>query len=252
MLSKKQLKYYSSLLNKKHRREEKKFLVEGAKLILEAFNSGCRCELLLTLKEQFDENEDFYRIIHKQKINIEFVKLPEFEKLSDTKNPLSIIGVFHFIHETDANYRNDKLIVALENISDPGNMGTIIRNCDWFGVKNVLLSSNCAEIYNPKVIRASAGSVFHLNIYRKDNLIIALEEQKKLGYKILCADLSGENLYNFTRREKLLLVMANEANGPTDRLKKLSDQSITIPRKGKAESLNVASASAVILSELTK
>ncbi len=252
MITKNQFKYYSSLLNKKNRQEEKKFLVEGSKLLREALDSGYKCEIILALKDFVDENNDFAKSFGKQKLNIELIKTVEFKKLCDTKNPQGVIGIFHFKQNIIDAFNNDKLIVAMENISDPGNMGTILRNCDWFGVKNVLLSSDCAEIYNPKVIRASAGSVFHLNIYRKDNLISTLEEQKKLGYKILCADLNGDNLYNFSQREKLILVLANEANGPTEELINTCDLRITIPRIGNAESLNVASASAVILSELSK
>ena len=252
MITKNQLKYYSSLLNKKDRQEEKKFLVEGSKLLREALDSGYECEIILALKDFVDENNDFTKSIGKQKLNIELIKTIEFEKLCDTKNPQGVIGIFHFKQQTITDIKNENLIVAMENISDPGNMGTILRNCDWFGVKNVLLSSNCAEIYNPKVIRASAGSVFHLNIFNEESFYNALEGQKKLGYKILCADLNGENLYNFTQHEKMILVLANEANGPTNKLLEICDVRITIPRIGKAESLNVAGASAVILAELSK
>lgn len=249
-LTKNQLKYYSSLLTKKQRHEEKKFLVEGPKLILEALESGYRCATVFALNEI--ENDDFMNRIQKHKMEIEFIKPQEFEKLCDTKNPQGVVGVFNFKHHSTRDYTNQKFVVALENISDPGNMGTILRNCDWFGVKNILLNRNCAEIYNPKVIRASAGSLFHLNISMEEDLINLLSERKKLGYKILCADLKGENLYNFNYREKLILVLANEANGPTEELLSVSDLRITIPRKGNAESLNVACASAVILSELSK
>lgn len=252
MVTKNQLKYYSSLLNKKHRQEEKKFLVEGSKLLSEALDSGYECEIILALKDFIDENTVFSKLISNQKLNMELIKSIDFEKLCDTKNPKGVVGIFHFKQHIQNAFSNEKLIVAMENISDPGNMGTILRNCDWFGVKNILLSSNCAEIYNPKVIRASAGSVFHLNIYRKDNLINAFEEQKKLGYKIVCADLNGDNLYSFAQHGKLILVLANEANGPTEDMLKTADIKITIPRIGKAESLNVASASAVLLSELIK
>lgn len=252
MMTKNQLKYYSSLLNKKKRNEEKKFLVEGSKLILEALDYGYESEIIFVSKEFFEKDYDFSKSIRNKKLNIEFVKTIELEKLSDTKNPQGVVGVFYFKQNIGDNFTNDELIVALENISDPGNMGTIIRNCDWFGVENILLSSNCAEIYNPKVVRASAGSVFHLNISQKNDFIKSLEDQKKNGYKILCADLDGENLYTFTRSGKQILVFANEANGPTDDLLKASDIKITIPKIGKAESLNVASASAIVLSELSK
>ena len=252
MLSKNQIKYYSSLLNKKQRHEEKKFIVEGLKLITEAVNYGFRCEIVISQKDFFDENIGFAKFIGKNKINFDSVKAPEFEKLCDTKTPQGVIGVFNFKEQSKTDLTNEKLIVALENISDPGNLGTIIRNCDWFGVKNVLLSPDCAERYNPKVVRSSAGSIFHLNLFYKNNFYGVLEEQKKTGYKILCADLNGENLYSFTQNEKMILVLANEANGPTEKLLQICDLKITIPKKGNAESLNVASASAVLISQLTK
>lgn len=249
-MTKNKLKYYSSLLNKKQRQLENKFLVEGDKLILEALDSGYTCEIIFVHSQS--ANNDIPKRFHKYKFEIEILKPLEFEKLCDTKNPQGVVGVFHSKQNVQNNFSNDKLIVALENISDPGNMGTILRNCDWFGVKNVLLSSNCAEIFNPKVIRASAGSVFHISISREDNLISVLETQREHSYKILCADLKGDNLYTFNHPEKLILVLANEANGPTKELLGICDFKITIPRKGNAESLNVASASAVILAELSK
>ncbi len=250
MLTKNQIKYYSSLLNKKFRQHEKKFIVEGIKLIAEALDSGYTCEIIISLKESTGEN--LLKQLDKKKIHTEIVKSADFEKLCDTKNPQEIIGVFHFKQRPAMDFEHEKLIVALENISDPGNVGTIIRNCDWFGVKNILLSPDCAEVYNPKVIRASAGSVFHLNVFVEKDFYKVLKEQKKKGFMILCADLNGENLYTYTYNQNVILVLANEANGPTNNLLEICDSKITIPRKGKAESLNVASASAVILSTLSK
>ncbi len=250
MLTKNQIKYYSSLLNKKFRQQEKKFIVEGIKLIAEALDSGFTSEIIIALKESAAEN--LLKQLNRKKISTEIVKSADFEKLCDTKNPQGIIGVFHFRQQSAMDFEHEKLIVALENISDPGNVGTIIRNCDWFGVKNILLSPDCAEVYNPKVIRASAGSVFHLNVFEEKDFYKVLLEQKKKGFMILSADLNGENLYTYTHSQNVILVLANEANGPTKNLLDICDSKITIPRKGKAESLNVASASAVILSTLCK
>lgn len=252
MLTKNQIKYYSSLLNKKFRHQEKKFLVEGIKLISEALDSGYSCEIIIVLKESAVEIQNRIKLLNRKKINTEIVKTADFEKLCDTKNPQGIIGVFHFRLQSPLDFKQEKLIVALENISDPGNVGTILRNCDWFGVKNVLLSPDCAEVYNPKVIRASAGSVFHLNIFEEKDFYNALKEQKKNGFMVLCADLNGVDLNTFTYNKKTILVLANEANGPTKNLLEICDYKITIPKIGKAESLNVASASAVILSTLSK
>lgn len=252
MLTKNDLKYYSSLLIKKYRREENKILVEGRKLISEAINSDYDCEILFVLKDSFAEDDGFRTLVQKKKIKTEFLKELDLSKLTDTKTNQGLVAVFHIKKNISNLLADEKLIVALEKVSDPGNMGTIIRNCDWFGVKEIILNSDCAEIFNPKVIRASAGSVFHINIYEAKNFYDELENQKKLGYKIFCADLNGEDIYSLKLSDKNIVVFANEASGPTSGMKQLANTLITIPRKGNAESLNVASASAIILSELTK
>ncbi len=251
-MTKNDLKYYSSLLIKKYRREENKFLVEGLKLISEAINSDYCCEILFASKESINENRNFLTLMQKNKIKVEYLNESDLSKISDTKTNQGLIAAFQFKENISNPATDQKLIVALENVSDPGNMGTIIRNCDWFGVKNIILSSECAEIFNPKVVRSSAGSVFHIGAHEAKNFYDELENRKKDGYKILCADLNGENIYSISLTEKSVLVLANEASGPTPQLVQLADVLITIPRKGNAESLNVASASAVILSELSK
>jgi TrmH family RNA methyltransferase len=251
MPTKNELKYYSSLVNKKYRKSENKFLVEGIKLIIEAINSGFNCEIVLGLKSFFDENSTYLAKFERKIIRTEFVSSIELQRLTDTKNPQGIIAVFNNKLSNEKN-QIGKLCVALENISDPGNMGTIIRNCDWFGVERMILSTGCAEIFNPKVIRASAGSVFHISINYSEKFNDSISELKNDGYKILCADLQGQNIYSYQRPQKMLLVLSNEANGPSQDLLGIVDEKITIPGKGKAESLNVASASAVIISELTK
>jgi len=138
-----------------------------------------------------------------------------------------------------------------EDISDPGNLGTILRNSDWFGIKNIFLSAESAEIFNPKVIRASMGSIFHINIYENvsvDDILML----KNSGYNFICSDLKGDSVFNFIKPERLVLFLANESNGPSEKLLSYIDQVINIPGIGKAESLNVSSASAILLSELTK
>ena len=251
-MTKNELKYFSSLLNKKNRREESKILVEGRKLISEAINSGFECEILFGVKESLIEDKNFTGLINRIKIKTEILKEPELAKLSDTRTNRGLVAVFNSTRKIEQITTRERLIVALENVSDPGNMGTIIRNCDWFGVKEIILSADCAEVFNPKVIRASAGSVFHVATKEYENFYDELELRKKSDYKIVCADLNGEDVYSFESKDKIIVAFANEGNGPTPHMKQLTDMFVTIPRRGEAESLNVASASAVILSELTK
>jgi len=205
------------------------------------------------LKNRLIENDKTTAALSKRVNRTEVISEKEFQKVQATVNSQGIIGVFKK-KPTQAfpELLNGNLLVAMDGINDPGNVGTIIRNSDWFGVKDILLSNSCADIFNPKTIRSSAGSLFHLNIFNDINLIQSLIFLKQNGYKLLCADISGTNVYNYLQSEKKIIAFSNEANGPTVELLNIADEKLTVPKKGKAESLNVASASAVILSELTK
>ncbi|MBK9097925.1 MAG: RNA methyltransferase [bacterium] len=253
MISKSELQYYSSLLTKKHRKSEKKFLVEGMKSVLEGINSNYECEVIFITNKFAEQYEDTIKMLEKAKKKTISLKQKEFEKLSDTETPQGIAAVFvkpglEFSPELIS---DDKIIVMLDNISDPGNLGTIFRNCDWFGVKNILLSENIVDYTNPKVIRSSMGSVFHVNIFENINSD-NLNALKKDGYEILAADLEGENVFTYRSDKKKILILSSESHGPTKEIEKLSDKKISIPKIGNAESLNVASASAVLLAQLTK
>lgn len=250
MITQKEIKYYSSLLQKKFRQQEMKFIAEGDKLVTEAIESGCVPELILTTDSFFNEQQDYFGSL--KDFRIEMIKAADLKKLTDTKTPQQVIAVFPFIKSRfNASQFKAPLLVCFDNISDPGNTGTILRNCDWFGINEVLLSEGSVELYNPKVIRSSMGSVFHLKIY-EDVQLRQLEELKEKGYKIVCSDIRGEDVFDFKRPDKCIVVFSNEAHGPGTDIRRLSDHFISVPKKGKAESLNVASASAVILSHLTR
>jgi TrmH family RNA methyltransferase len=252
MITNNELKYYSSLNQKKFRNKENKFIVEGNKIVEEGLKSSFNCELVLVSHLYFEENEDYLRSIIKKNLRLEILKTREFSRLTDTVNPQGIAAVFDKPAQTEKalDNLNSKLVVCLENISDPGNLGTIIRNCDWFQIREVLLINNCTDIYNPKTIRAGMGSIFHLKIF-EDITFENLLKLKKGGYKILCADLTGENIYDYQPPDKSIIIFSNEAEGPSQEMLSITGDKITIPKLGKAESLNVASASAVILALFT-
>jgi TrmH family RNA methyltransferase len=250
MLTKNEIKYYSSLLQKKYRKEENKFIAEGKRLVEEGFLSGTRAELAAVTHEFAESGDPLLKTIDKKRIRLEILNRQEFEKLSDVESPQGIAAVFSVPEAKPLSSSN--IYVALENISDPGNLGTIFRTCDWFGVKDVILSSNCVEPWNPKVLRSSMGAVFHLNIIEDEKFYDTLEKMKSRGAGILTADLDGENVYDFELNKKSVIVFSNEAAGPSMELISLSSKKITIPKFGKAESLNVAVSSAVILSEVVR
>ena len=163
MISKNEIKYYTSLLQKKFRQQGKKFIVEGHKLISEGIENGIKPEIILTTVPVYESQPSFFKTL--KEFRVETITAPEYKKLTDTKNPQDVIAVFPFKDNKFSSAKiNSKVVVYLDNISDPGNVGTIIRNCDWFGITDILLSEGSVELHNPKVIRASVGSVFHLNI----------------------------------------------------------------------------------------
>lgn len=250
MLTKTEIKYCASLLTKKVRVSENKFLAEGPKLINDAIEAGFFCELIVYTSLFEKESLQLHQKLFGKAKRLECVKNQDFQKLTDTKTPQEVIGFFTNKHFDNENH-NPNFIVALESINDPGNLGSIFRSSDWFGIPKIILNYECAEVFNPKVIRASAGSVFHVLNERVEDFCDYLIKMKSKGYKILCADLDGENIFERKSEEKVILVFANEANGPSDELLKIVDAKINIPRIGKAESLNVSNACAIILSQIT-
>jgi len=250
MLSNRLLKYYSSLLHKKYRKLENKFIIEGKKLVFEGLNSKYECEIVIITDEFYRNNKEFIEFV-KQRTIIEKIDINDVKRLSDTETPQGIFAVFNKFNDTFINY-NDNLIIALDNINDPGNLGTILRNCDWFGINTVFLSEGCAEIYNPKTIRSSMGSFFRMNFLDEINLIDIIKKYKTKDFACYATDLDGENIYNFKFPNKAIIIFSNEANGPSKELLNSVDGVINIPKFGQAESLNVGAASAVILSEYAK
>ncbi|MGD8306402.1 MAG: RNA methyltransferase [Ignavibacteria bacterium] len=252
MISKNELKYFASLLQKKYRLSENKFIAEGRKTVLEGVKSNYDCKVIL-ITEKFQEKEKkCLSALKSSRLKIQRIKSADFRRLSDTKSPEGIAAIFYKSSTKPVLKKiKDSIIVYLEDISDPGNVGTIIRNCDWFGIKTVILSDNCAEVFNPKSIRASTGSIFHINTYEDISLSVLIDSMKN-DYKFVCADKKGHDIFKYSQSTKTVLFLSNESDGPSKDLLSVVDEIVTIPGKGKAESLNVASSSAVLLAEMTK
>lgn len=250
MITKNDIKYFASLNLKKFRNQEKRFLAEGLKIVLEGIESYYPCELVLVTYEFAENNEAVLKQLKRKNIRLELVNSPDFQKISDTKNPQGIIGIFKFdILSFNPDKEHPKVLVYLDNISDPGNLGTILRTCDWFGITEIMISPNSAEYLNPKVIRASMGSIFHLTIYDDVNFN-SITELKSNGYKIICSDLEGEDLVNFSFPNKFVVTLSSESSGPSQEIISIADKFITIPKIGNAESLNVSVAAGIIFSRI--
>ncbi len=249
-LTKAQIKSIANLGLKKFRNIENKFLIEGERAVRDGLNSGYNYELILVTKEYLDKNPNYL----KENKKVETLNNNDFQKISGTVNPQGIAAVFlkPVQNENWMNEIKTDLVVCLDCVTDPGNVGTIIRNCDWFGIREIILGNSCADLFNPKTIRASMGAIFNTNVFKSNNLSEDLKNLKTKSYKIISATLEGKNIFDYKQREKLIVILGNEANGISNEILNISDEFVTIPKKGAAESLNVANASAVILAELTK
>ena len=242
MLSKFQLNLLKSLQHKKFRREHGFFLAEGYKSIAEFVNSAYSIEAIYHTSA-FDSKV----LKLSQKINLCEISVTDLEKISSLKTPQDLVAQIR-IPEWPVLKQNDlkgRFSLVLDSIQDPGNMGTIIRIADWFGIINIICSKDTVDIYNPKVVQASMGSLARVKVHYAE--LSQLLTQIKLP--IYGALLDGENIYDTDFGKEGLLLMGNEGNGIRPDIQKLITKSVTIPRIGKAESLNVAIATALFCSE---
>lgn len=238
MISKQQVKYVKSLKLKKYRKKASTFLVEGAKNVCELLDSDYDVQSLFVTEKFLDEfphqriSEIEYTVCNEKELNdLGTFKTNEYAlAVAKMKSPpLDILS--------------DDLILALDDVSDPGNLGTIIRIADWFGIKSIMASTDTADFYNPKVINSSMGSFTRVDVHYTE-----LQDFLNLNatHKVYGALLNGEDIHNVKIDKPAILLMGNESNGIRNSLLKMIDKKITIPRIGRAESLNVAVSTAII------
>ncbi|MDA9849919.1 RNA methyltransferase [Flavobacteriaceae bacterium] len=236
MVSDKQIKIIKSLKLKKNRIKHNLFVAEGDKTILELITAGFNINSLYSINRQ----------IEGVKNSVIQLSKPELNKISNLSNPKNSLGVFEIPKPKKINY--NKLIIGLDNISDPGNLGTIIRLCDWFGVEDLICSFDTVDCYNPKVIQASMGSISRVNITYLD-LQKTLENNSLKTYGTY---MQGDSIFEIDEIKNGVILFGNEANGINPNLSKFIDKRLSIPRYGKlkkTESLNVANALSIVLSE---
>ncbi len=243
MFTKNQAKLIKSLHEKKNRVELGLFLVEGGKSVSEVLNSDFEIDFLLTTTEFFDK---YGEKIREKSNSYEIINQFELEKVGTFATNDSAIAIVKQKQNKTFEIGKDEIVIALDEIKDPGNLGTIIRIADWYGIKNIVASKETVDFYNPKVITATKGSFTRINIFYTD-LNDFLSKQK---LPILGAFLDGENIHETKFPSGGILVMGNESNGVSKEIEGLITKKITIPSYGQAESLNVAIATAVILDNL--
>lgn len=248
------IKNTTELLQKKHRDKEQAFLVEGIKNVKEALNSDFIVDKIFVNQSGLDVHffEEICKECHLQEIELITVTEKIIEKITDTKTPQPIVAVLKkTVNEISLAGKNT--IIILDELQDPGNLGTIIRTADAAGVDAIILTNNCVDIYSPKVVRSTMGSLFHLPIFigcEKRELIKLLMDFEFTIYTT--AANATNNLFTTTFEKKCAVVIGNEAHGISDAFSKAAAVELSIPIKGKAESLNAAVAAALVMYQIVK
>ncbi|MGL4911972.1 MAG: TrmH family RNA methyltransferase [Romboutsia sp.] len=250
------IKYTKSLLKTKNRNKESKFIIEGYRILTLAIECSADLDYVF-INEEFEkkeEHENFLNILREKNINTYKTTNKIFEDLVDTESTQGILGVVKFKFKNMEENLTDKnrFVLILDRIQDPGNMGTIIRTADAAGVDAIIALKGCVDIYNPKVIRSTMGSIFDMNVIHTDQEE-ALRVLKLKNFDIVSSYLDTNNYYNTVEYNyKTALVIGNEANGINEELVSKSDVLVKIPIYGKAESLNAAISSAILMYEIKK
>jgi len=257
IISKEKIKYINHLRNKKYREKFSKYVVEGEKIAIEYLkNLSNKIDMICATEEFYNkiDNSLISKIPEKYFISFEIMK-----KLSELSTPSSVLLVVNYekfnlniehILETD-------LILMLDNIQDPGNLGTIIRTADWFGINYIICSPNSVDCYNQKVIQSSMGSLLRVNLYYTD-LYGFLETVKTTDQKfnIYGTFLEGASIYEESLKLPAIIILGNESRGISNYLKESIDKKLFIPsfsnKRNKPNSLNVAIATAIVLSEFRR
>ena len=247
------VKNIRKLKEKKYRDLENAYIVEGIKMVKEAIEEKASIRQIIICDdcEKTDSipKELMYEIA---KYDCLYVTSKIFKYISEVQTPQGVLAVVEKNNrDEDINY-NEDIIVALDDIQDPGNLGTILRTVDSVGLTQILVSKGTADPYNPKVVRSSMGAIYRVKVIECEDLLETLKEVKRNKFKILVSSLKESNSIYNVKYNKKVLVIGNEANGVEEKIMNIADEKIKIPMLGKTESLNAAVATGIILYEYVR
>ncbi len=250
MISNARLKYLTSLKQKKYRQKEGQFLIEGVNLIRAAIENRCIPKELFYSVDFGTRNLD--ALVNNIDIKTTFLTAPQMRKLSDVTTPPGIIGLMSLLDSPFDEISSSDKLLYLDDVSDPGNAGTLIRNACAFGMGGVLFSPDSCELYNPKLLRSTAGYAFQTKVAQGVD-IKQLEKLQNLGFSLISTDLQGGFPINeYKCPEKSVLILGNEPRGVRYDVNRIADIKVKIPIAGDVDSLNVAAAGAVLMYWATK
>ena len=246
------IKHIRKLKEKKYRDEYGEYVIEGIKLINEAIKENANVKTIIVCdncnKEAINQNS-MYEVA---KQNCIYVDEKVFNTITEVKNPQGILAVVGKPEgNKEINYKED-MIVILDDLQDPGNLGTILRTVDSANLKQIIVSADTADCYNPKVVRSTMGAIFRVNIIETAELETTLKEIKKHKFDVIVTSLDTERSIYDIKYNKKVIVIGNEANGVSKEIQEMTDTKVKIPMLGKTESLNASVATAIIVYEYVR
>lgn len=247
------IKSIKKLKDKKYRDVEKSFIIEGIKLLKESIQEKAKINKIVVCEECVEDGTIDQKLLYEiAKYDCVYVTEKVFESITDVNNPQGILAVVEKEDSQEAiNYEED-IIVILDGIQDPGNLGTILRTIDSANLTQIIVSKETADAYNPKVVRSTMGAIFRVNIVVADDLEEMIKTIKKHKYKVMVTSLEDSKSIYEVEYTKKAIVIGNEANGVSEEVMQLADEKIKIPMLGKTESLNASVATSIIVYEYVR
>ena len=245
MVTKSEVKYIQSLAHKKFREEERLFVLEGVKIVGELLKEfPHRVKKLFALESWIAMHSSIVPV----SVEVVAVLSYELEKISFLQHPNEVLVLVEMPAVGQAKPMEYGITLVLDQLQDPGNLGTIIRTCDWFGVKQIICSVDTVDAFNPKVVQSAMGSIMRIDIFYTDLADFFLSSK---GVPIYAAVLHGESVFKTSFLSPCFLLIGNESKGISEQLLSIASNKITIPKIGAAESLNAAVATGIILAEMS-
>lgn len=247
------VKNIKKLKDKKYRDEENKFIVEGIKMVQEAIQENAKISKIVICEDCINDGSIKQELLYEiAKHDCIYVSQKVFQTITDVTNPQGILAVVEKENREDSISYDEDVIVVLDGVQDPGNLGTILRTIDSVNLKQVILSEKTADPYNPKVVRSTMGAIYRVNIIRAKSIIETLKNIKKHKYDIVATSLETDKSIYDIKYKKKVIIIGNEANGVSKEVLDLANEKVKIPMLGKTESLNVAVATGIILYEYVR
>lgn len=247
------IKNIRKLKEKKYREQEKKYIIEGIKLIEEAVEEKAKIDTIIVCEDCVKDGTIEQKLLYEiAKYNCIYVSEKVFSAVTEVTNPQGILAVVEKETGEETIDYNQDVILVLDGIQDPGNLGTILRTVDSVGLNQIIISKETADAYNPKVVRSTMGAIFRIKIIIVEDLVKTLKEIKKHKFKIVATSLKTDKSIYDVDYDKKVIVIGNEANGVSKEVLETSDIKAKIPMLGKTESLNASVATSVILYEYVR